>query len=101
MKYYLLDENKRPYEVSATESLKAYRDPNMKIVKQDKVDDIFVSTVFLSMDHSWGDNDGPILFETMIFGGKHDEFQRRYKTYDEAVKGHNEALQMVTKSVNN
>lgn len=100
-KFYLLDENKVPYEVPLEESYKVYENPDMKIVQQEKVGDSFVSTVFLGLDHSWGDQDGPILFETMIFGGEYNDFQRRYKTYDEAVQGHNEALQMVTKSVNN
>ena len=31
----------------------------------------------------------PVLFESMIFGGEHDEYQRRYCTYDEALEGHN------------
>ena len=31
----------------------------------------------------------PILFESMIFNGTNDEYQRRYYTYDEALKGHN------------
>ena len=46
-----------------------------------------VSTVFLGMDHSWG-NGPPLIFETMIFGGKHDMDQERYSTYSEAKRGH-------------
>ena len=53
-----------------------------------------ISTVFLHFDH--GLNFGgdttihePVLFESMIFGGEHDEYQRRYCTYDEALEGHN------------
>lgn len=51
-----------------------------------------VSTVFLGIDHSFGRGDGPILFETMIFGGPHDRFQERYATWDEAIAGHAKAL---------
>jgi hypothetical protein len=56
-------------------------------------DNIKVSTVFLGMDHNfWGcdvDNiSTPILFETMVFGGKYDGRQRRYSTYGDAKKGH-------------
>ncbi len=52
--------------------------------------DVRVSTVFLGIDHSFGDGP-PELFETMIFGGEHDDDQRRYSTWDEAEKGHLEA----------
>ena len=63
-KYYLLDENKVPYEVSLEESYRVYRDPDMKIVKQEMVGDSQVSTVFLCLDHAWHGEEGPILFKT-------------------------------------
>lgn len=52
---------------------------------------VFVSTIFLGLDHSWGPGD-PILFETMIFNGKHDQEQRRYHTYEEAEQGHEDMV---------
>lgn len=55
--------------------------------------DISVSTVFLGIDHSFGDGP-PMLFETMIFGGEHDEDQWRYSTWEEAEKGHSEACDL-------
>lgn len=57
--------------------------------------DVRVSTVFLGIDHSWGYGP-PILWETMIFGGEHDEYQDRYSTWDQAKKGHDEAVKMAT-----
>ena len=57
--------------------------------------DIRVSTVFLGLDHAFGFKQAqPILFETMIFGGKHDGYQRRYATWDEAEIGHAKALKI-------
>jgi len=53
-----------------------------------------VSTVFLGLDHSFG-GDKPILFETMIFGGKHDQYQERYATWEEAEQGHKQAVELV------
>jgi hypothetical protein len=49
-----------------------------------------LSTVFLGIDHNFGFNDPtPVLFESMIFGGEHlDETTDRYRTYEEAEKGH-------------
>ena len=62
-----------------------------RIVKQDKIGDIKISTVFLGVDHGW--EPGPHLwFETMIFGGEHDQYQERYETWDQAEKGHTMAV---------
>ncbi len=47
-----------------------------------------VSTVFLGLDHQWRKGRPPILFETMIFGGKYDGQQWRYATKAEALAGH-------------
>lgn len=53
-----------------------------------------ISTVFLRIDHSFG-GPVPILFETMIFGGKEDGYQERYATKKEALIGHNKAIELV------
>ena len=50
-----------------------------------------VSTVFLGLDHSFGGGK-PILFETMIFGGKYNDYQERYSTWEEAEVGHKKAV---------
>lgn len=67
-----------------------------RIIQQDDVGALFVSTVFLGLDHGW---DGPpILFETMIFSRTNGKmnmggmYQNRYQTRDEALAGHQEAL---------
>jgi hypothetical protein len=41
-------------------------------VAQDVIEGIRISTVFLGLDHSFGRTPYPILFETMVFGGKFD-----------------------------
>ena len=42
------------------------------------------------------DGDGkPILWETMIFGGEHNEYQGRYTTYEDAIEGHKKAIELV------
>lgn len=65
-----------------------------RIVKQENIGNIKISTVFLGVDHSWNDH-FPALFETMIFGGEHSEYQERYTTWDEALAGHETAKKMV------
>ncbi|KKL80285.1 hypothetical protein LCGC14_2006310 [marine sediment metagenome] len=63
----------------------------MKRVARQEQDDIVVSTVFLGLNHQYGDGP-PLIFETMIFGGEHDEKQWRYTTEAEALQGHEVAV---------
>ena len=58
-----------------------------------ELDDVTVSTVWLGLNHNFGDGP-PLIFETMIFGGQHDEFQERYSTEAEALAGHEIAVTM-------
>lgn len=53
---------------------------------------VVVSTVFLSLDHNYHKDGDPILFETMIFGGKHDQYCNRYSTWAEAEAGHDKIV---------
>lgn len=56
--------------------------------------EVRISTVFLGLDR--GQSHGPpILWETMIFGGKYDQYQRRYTSYADAADGHVKAVEMV------
>ncbi len=64
-------------------------------VALDTVGDARISTVFLGINHRFSDNGPPVLFETMVFGGEHDEYQERYCTIEEARAGHAKALKMV------
>lgn len=78
---------------------KTIENPVDKIVRQEHVDGWFVSTVFLGLDHRFGDGP-PLIFETMIFppGWPDDvptwfeEYQERYSTEAEAVAGHDRAV---------
>ena len=53
-----------------------------------------ISTVFLGLDHAIG-NGPPLLYETMIFGGPHDEYQERYTSKADALTGHAKAVALV------
>jgi len=75
----------------------SFQDNDNRVVKQTNIGKIFVSTVFLGIDHRWGDGK-PVLFETMIFGGKQDQYQKRYCTYDESLAGHISACNKVKKA---
>lgn len=58
-------------------------------------EEVRVSTVFLGIDHNYSDRGPPLLFETMIFGGPHNDYQERYATWDEAERGHAKAVALV------
>lgn len=66
-----------------------------RVVQRDTVGDALISTVFLGLDHAWGEGT-PVLFETMIFGGERDQETRRYHTWDEAKIGHQNILDELT-----
>jgi hypothetical protein len=70
-----------------------------KCVKQEHIDNIFISTVFLGLDHAQNSN-VPVLWETMIFGGEHDQYQERYTSYKDALEGHKVALNLLNKLTN-
>ncbi len=85
-------------------------------------EEIRISTVFLSMPHvstRMGADDGPMLYETMVFACdailvqlvemaeietrsifaqvfEHVDIQKRYKTKDEAIKGHQVMCEFVS-----
>ncbi len=65
-----------------------------RVIGNDTIGDARVSTVFLGINHNWGDGP-PLLFETMIFGGVHDGWQERCSTYEEALAMHAKAKKLL------
>jgi len=62
------------------------------------VGDSRVATIFLAIDNSICD-DKPILWETTVFGGKHNEYQRQCGgTRKNALRMHQEVVAMVRAS---
>ncbi len=72
---------------------KRLTDLEYKRVAYDELADgtIIVSTVWLGLDHNWGEG-RPLIFETMVFGGPNDQDQYRYSTEAEALAGHVERV---------
>lgn len=64
---------------------------------------VTVSTVWLGVDHGWGDDPDrpPIIFETMVFGGPMAEEQWRYATEAQAVEGHGVVVSLVRRAMSN
>jgi hypothetical protein len=95
--YYTLDDNKNPVPVDdVLVWANMLEDPKIKVVAYDEINGHRVSTVFLGLDHRFGEGD-PLLFETMVFSDDADynEFQDRYTTWDEAYRGHIFVLNMI------
>lgn len=101
MSWYKLDKNNNPVKARDIDDYMKWHDENIDkvtVMRQD-VDGITISTVFLGLDHSYpGDNTKPLLWETMIFGGEHDQYQERYYSFDDAVDGYFKALELVIKN---
>jgi len=56
-----------------------------------------VSTIFMCIDHNHSGEGKPVVFETMVFGGKFDQDGERYTTYGKALDGHERMVRMVRK----
>ncbi len=92
---YILDEQNNPVPEPDTLTWGRWND-NFKNrhVATTLLGNVKVSTVFLGLDHSWGEGP-PLLWETMIFGGEHDEYQDRYTSLEAAKIGHTTAVALV------
>lgn len=66
-----------------------------RVVKKTKLPDCEISTVFLGLDHGYDPSKPPLIFETMVFGGKFDQEMERYSTWDEALSGHQTMIEKV------
>ena len=97
--WYKLDENNNPIKAESSRDYFnwVFENEVKRIVMQQQIDEVRISTVFLGLDHSFPrDDTKPLLWETMIFGGEHDQYQERYYSFDDALDGHFEALKLVT-----
>jgi uncharacterized protein involved in tolerance to divalent cations len=89
MRYYILN---AAGDIESVQSMTVWgewfaKNHDARVVAKTEVGEAEVSTVFLAIDHSHG-GDVPILFETMVFDGPHDNWVRRYATKAEAQAGH-------------
>lgn len=92
---YILDPSGNPVRVYNLHEWAQWFETADRKVAYFERDDVRVSTVFLGIDHRYSPNEPRQLFETMIFGGEHNDFQERYATRAEALAGHERAVAMV------
>lgn len=67
--YWILDENRVPKQVDLF-TWAIWFEKTDRIVRQEWVGDIRISTVFMGIDHNWSDKGPPILWETMAFSNR-------------------------------
>ena len=92
---YILDADGEPQMEPDTLKWGAWFETAERHVLHDKLPNgVRVSTVFLGLDHNFGMDGPPVLWETMIFGGPHTDYQERYTSKSEAIKGHLHALRL-------
>lgn len=73
---YILDKRGRPKKVNVLDLSRATILESNRRVARTKLGPSLISTVFLGVDHNFGKGP-PILWETMVFGGKLDQYQER------------------------
>ncbi len=91
---YILNDGEPVLEPDLLKWAKWHEKDSNRRVAFTKPQDADVSTVFLGIDHSFNGG-APVLFETMIFGGEHDQYQERYCTLEEAMIGHERAVSLM------
>ena len=93
-RWYILDRQNRVVPVDMLtwahwlESANKHRQVNRTTISQD----VFVSTVFIGLDHRFSGDGPPLIFETLIFGGPLDGEMWRYSSWDDAETGHKAAV---------
>lgn len=94
-KWYILDKENKPVLSTSEGWYKWISDNNGFPIRIDYTqvsDKVYVSTIFLGLNHNFGEGP-PILFETMIFGFDDGiEYQWRYSSFDDAMVGHDMAV---------
>jgi len=99
--YYILDKENNVIEAEDFDKWSKYFESTCKNdgrrVSKDEVNGSLISTVFLGISHSYCDTSEPLIFETMVFepGITEDRYLARYCTWNEALKGHAEAIEWV------
>lgn len=85
---YILDTNGEVQECTDLNTwAKWLESSNDRVIAICEKNGVKVSTVFLGLDHSFIGGP-PVLFETVVFGGEHDQKMDRYCTKKKAEKGH-------------
>lgn len=106
MTYYILEPDGSIRETEDIMEWEKWRETEgANRLYRDELDpELLVSTVFLGIDHGFGNTSQPVLYETMILGDlwsryHRDKYQQRYSTKEDALKGHRDAVFLARKAL--
>jgi len=94
-KYILV--NEEPIEIDDLIVWAKWFEAANRQLARTEVNGVSISTVFLGIDHSfsYADDGLPVLWETLVFGGKLNGECQRYISKDEALIGHSNMVTVV------
>jgi len=96
LKYYDREGDPISYE----EWLEKFETPGYQHIAKTELDGgVMVSTIWLGMNHQYNEGGPPIIFETIIFEGEHDQEMWRYSTFEEALADHHRIVQALKDGV--
>lgn len=96
MNYY--DRNGEP--ITMDEWVNLFTPDYKRVAETTLPNGVYVSTVWLGLNHRYTDDGPPLIFETMAFENSdfgRDLRQDRYATEEEALKGHEEMVEWAFK----
>lgn len=95
--FYKLN-GQEPVHCTLAEYAQSMSQESNRIVAQNTVNNLFVSTIFTGIDHSFGMGEKR-LFETVIFGMEDDIHPKwQHATWNEAVEKHHQLVKMIEKN---
>ena len=88
---YILDGHKAIPEPDLMKWAQWFETADRRVAMTELPDGCTVFTSFMGIDYNWGEG-SPLLFETMVRKANEEwmDIQRRYGTWEDAVKGHQE-----------
>ena len=94
MNYYDIDGNPMTFEQWSS----TFKDMEYRRIGLDRLDVWTISTVWLGLDHNFGDEGPPLIFESMVFekgeSSAAPDDTVRYSTKEEAIAGHQRLVEI-------
>jgi hypothetical protein len=95
--YYFLNEDHSYRPCSNEEWGSQFSNFEKRCVSKEKVNEWEVSTIWFGLNMNIFSQTNPLVFETMVFKDDNyiEIYHDRYSTWDEAVEGHQKAIEWV------
>lgn len=88
-RHFILDDEGNIQPADVMTWARWFEKKDVRIVKQTQIGPVFVSTVFLGLDHNFSGKGPPLIWETCVFMSPDGDGRiRRYAEREEAWRGH-------------